>query len=330
MRIFLILLLLAGIGIAGWVFVDPYAAAMVVQAGPQVIGIFLVIAALLIGGAVATRGLAPILVAVVMVLAAAMLGIGIRADIGHLAPKTGQQPLATVSTEIKLISVDLAGAPDDSSKLIAWLREERPDVVVLRGRGEPVVSVLSLSDLFAFVAPFPAESVTPETVPPIMVLSRLPIDKVEILDPGPSSAALVTAAIELGGATLAVYAVATGGEAGMAGLARREQQLRALAPGIERDTRPVILAGGLDLAPWSRAVRDLANEAGLAMIADPRAIVMAGTVPGFLPPPLALSADPMLSGHGARMLEYRSGPDVDLDRRPIVGRFEVAASRPQS
>jgi len=329
-RLFLIVILLAGIGLAGWVFVDTFALTQVIQAAPQVIGGLAIVAALLIGSGIIKRVLAPFLVAVVILLAALMLGIAVRADIAQLAPTGGQQPLATVSTQLTLVSFTLDGAPEDTSPLTTWLREKRPDIVILRGgEGPQVASVLEMSDLFTFVAPFPAESVGPADIPPVMVMSRLPIDGVEVLEPSDNSAAVVTTAIELGGATLAVYAVATEAGGGMAGQARREQQLRSLVPGLRRDTRPVVLAGGLNFAPWMRVIRDVANQADLAMVGDAKSIIMGGTSPGFLPPPAALSVDPILTGHGARILEFRSGPHFGGDRRPVLARMEIAASRAQ-
>jgi len=108
----------------------------------------------------------------------------------------------------------------------------------------------------------------------------------------------------------------------------RGQQLQALAARIVAEPGDHVLAGDLNASPWSIAYRNLRTTTGMLDAGAgslPQPTWQAGGILGWL---FAVPIDHALVSPGLIVSDYRVGPDVGSDHRPVIAR--VARADPQS
>jgi endonuclease/exonuclease/phosphatase (EEP) superfamily protein YafD len=194
----------------------------------------------------------------------------------------------------------------EHGRLLAWLRDTRPDVaVLLEVTPQWRASLATLRD----VLPYQAHSAG------VFVASRRPLGALRAVafEGGEEGALAFTT--ELGAERVTVIGAHASWPLGPAVSAQRNAQLETLAA-LARGSAPgpVLLLGDLNLTAFTPRFARLLDRGGLADCAAGR---------GFEPswparfPPLALRIDHCLHGPGLRPLTLRNGPQIGSDHRPL-------------
>ncbi len=238
-----------------------------------------------------------------------------------LAPYISAQsenPAGDWRTAIKIISFNFDNHNLDIAPTLEFLRRENADVVVLNEATVPLRDALEqLSDLYPhrFFSPlFDSAGHNPHS---IGVLSkRAWEDKgVERLD-STSRAFAVWVRFPVASPRLTVAGVHLSNN-----VYRSVRQQKAEAEGfvsmMKRIKGPVVVAGDLNMTPFSTRFGNLLRETGLRRAGGG----LNTTWPTQLTP-LGLSLDHILVGKGIGRAVMRTGPRLGSDHLPVVGHFE--------
>ena len=194
---------------------------------------------------------------------------------------------------------------DDPQPLLAWLRENRPDVAVLL---EVPSAWRDAIGTLAGELPHQARAGD------VVVASRLPLRDLRLLPFGDGEGA-VAFSVVLGGETVTVIGAHADWPLGPASAARRNAQLEALAGLASGSPAPVLLLGDLNVSAFSPHFARLLAAGGLADCAAGRGFSPSWPV-GF--PPLALRIDHCLHGPGLAVARLANGPRIGSDHRPLA------------
>ena len=154
----------------------------------------------------------------------------------------------------------------------------------------------------------------------IALLSRVPLDGVEVVDFGGSDKPTLVAQVTHQGVThrgrpLTLFGTHPVPPMGRRLAASRNRQFAALAGRIRQTTGPCVLLGDLNCCPWSPYFRDLLHTSGLR---DSRAGHGWGaTWPTFFPPAL-MPLDHALLSPGLTVTQRSVLPSIGSDHRPIL------------
>lgn len=263
--------------------------------------------ALGVGLALATRARRAALYLGAISLLNAALWLGAS---GPMAPDRPTLP----GSDWRLLLVNVHVGNPDLAPLLALIEREHPDLVAILELSPAARAALAPLD-----ARYPVRLSEPRTDPfGIGVWTRLPAAEVELLASQP-----------LQHPTLRVRFAAPGAAnlwishpfppLGARAAHWRDQQLGELADWLSGDPGALLL-GDLNTTPWSAAYRELRTRADLR---DARA----GYFPwptwyaGGLASVMALPIDHVLVGHDWQVLDYRVGPDIGSDHRPVLVRL---------
>lgn len=252
-------------------------------------------------------------------LLCAVLGLyhGGRLVPDYLPPDLPPAPEAL--PRFRLVSVNLLTENTSHDRLVAWLREEAPDLVLLFEVGEGWQRALApLADTL------PNQwYVAREDNFGIGVLARDPraiFEGTRCGDGMPS----VVARLPLAETTVTLLGTHPWPPTGGPGTAGRDAQLRGCAAEIASAPAPRVLAGDLNITPWTPIFGDLLEMADLR---DSRAGfgLQASWLLGF--PLLAIPIDHVLHDASLVVLDRRIGPEFGSDHRPVLVDFALAGSR---
>lgn len=95
---------------------------------------------------------------------------------------------------------------------------------------------------------------------------------------------------------------------------RQTREIEWLSEHVREAREPTLVAGDLNLTPWTSALRRFERQTGLV-----RATGMAGTWPAtsrFIPPVFPI--DHVLAPAGSRIIDVRRGPKLSSDHLPVI------------
>jgi endonuclease/exonuclease/phosphatase (EEP) superfamily protein YafD len=229
-----------------------------------------------------------------------------------------QAPAAIIAgSEVKLLVANVHVGLTDVRPLLQLIRSESPDVI-----GIIELSPATAAALAELSADYPLQLNQPQDDPfGIGLWTRMPGAKMELSLAPPLELPVLQMTTPT--PALKLWLVHPFPPLGARGSQARDQQLSALALAVGPDPLALV-AGDLNTSPWSAAYRQLRADTRLQ---DSRA----GHWPwptwyarGGISALLAVPIDHVLHGSAWRVLEWRVGPDIGSDHRPVIVTLAVA------
>jgi|CXWL01.1.fsa_nt_gi endonuclease/exonuclease/phosphatase (EEP) superfamily protein YafD len=233
-----------------------------------------------------------------------------------LVSANGPVPVAapTSSAGLKVLVVNIHLGNTDPSALLALIEQEAPDVVgILELTPDMSAKLTSLDDQY------PHSQREPRDDPfGIAVWWRAADRSVEQISSPPLGFPSLRLTLILDGKPLNIWMTHPCPPMGAQMHAWRAQQLQELAARIAAMPGEHVLAGDLNASPWSIAYRELRTTTGMLDAGGaslPRPTWHGGGTLGWL---FAVPIDYALVTPGLSVSEYRIGPDIGSDHRPLI------------
>lgn len=181
-------------------------------------------------------------------------------------PHLTARPLAEVVAQqgqptVRVVTSNLLYRSQDAADYIDWLLQINPDIIVLQEYTGFWDNALSIS-----LRDWPYRVRHPLNNPfGIALYSRYPIEDSSLVSLSERSRPTIQASLRLAAEQPPVTVFATHPMIPTTALLydKRNEQLRALAGQVARQTGPVVVAGDFNTSPWSSAFKTLVREAGL-------------------------------------------------------------------
>jgi endonuclease/exonuclease/phosphatase (EEP) superfamily protein YafD len=234
------------------------------------------------------------------------------------APTAPLAPLRLVSANVLYLSADYA-------RVLGWVRRDPADVLVV------VEATAAWRDALA-----PLRAIYPYSVASgvtqrrgVLVLSRWPLTPPEPLFDGSTRAVGLATTVDVGGSALRLIAVHASWPTGPAAARERAANLArvarfaAAAAGEAADPRPVVVAGDLNVSPFSPHFARLLRDGRLRSAAQ-----------GYWLPtwpiqllPAGIQIDHVLVSAAIGVRAIRRGPAIGSDHLPVVADLAVPGGR---
>ncbi len=208
------------------------------------------------------------------------------------------------------------GSHEAFTRLVA---EQQPDVIVVEELTPTWARALaSLGERF------PASKMVPREGPfGIAILSRRPMQDVELLDFGHPAYPALLARITTGNGRLSLLAAHPPPPVNDTLFAARNDQLHRAATLLRRLGPRTVLLGDLNTSPWSPFFSELLQRSGLASAREGFGLLP--TWPSFFPLTM-IPIDHCLISRDARVKAIKTGPHIGSDHLPLVIDLLVRAS----
>ncbi len=212
---------------------------------------------------------------------------------------------------LRLLSANVLTGNRDSSRLLAAVAKENPDVLVLLEINERW-----RRELTALAATYPHRLLRPrEDNFGIAVFSRLPGTVLELAQLGETRLPSILATFEWQGQPTTLIATHPLPPLGSSGARRRNRQLEAIGERAAATEGAVIVIGDLNTTPWSPHFRDLLQQGDLRDSAQGRGLQPTWPAGSRL---LRLPIDHCLHSADLMAVDRRVGSDIGSDHLPIV------------
>ncbi len=214
--------------------------------------------------------------------------------------------------EFTVLSANVLRRNPDRERLVRYIEQTRPDVVVLME-----VSLEWLESLRGLQADYPyARAVPRDDDFGIAVFSRLPFMEPErVLLLGEAGGPTILVPLDVQGARVTLIATHPRPPISATYAAQRNEQLEQLADVIAQESGPLMVVGDLNVTPWSHVFRRFVARTGLRD--SQRGFGVQGTWPTWLPIG-RLPIDHCLVSNELVVGRRRVGPDIGSDHLPIV------------
>jgi endonuclease/exonuclease/phosphatase (EEP) superfamily protein YafD len=226
---------------------------------------------------------------------------------------------------LTLLSVNLWSRNQDHEAIVALIRREQPDIIVVQeafGSWRPVL--VSLAPNYRIVAGCHYEFDCN-----VVILTKLAfVDTIK-----PATFAFATARLELpqrvGGGAFEVMGVHLSHPSAGARERRQVQDIASISRGF---SDRAFIAGDFNATPWSNTMRDLDRSSALqrrthALFTWPTPAYAFTRWRFHTPVPVA-PIDHVYAGSAWRLVEIRRGPNVGSDHYPVIAAFALNSTRP--
>ena len=230
------------------------------------------------------------------------------------AAQAGAPPAAQI---LRLTTMNVAQNNTAEAPALSYIKATRPDVLILQeasGTTHPLVR--SLIELYPYhVSDEPAEHPKP------ILFSRFPILSQGFVTPSGGGPAYVEAKLDVAGGEVTVIGLHLNAPISSSWSRRRNRQLAAIGQAVRRIEGPLIVAGDMNVTPWSPHFADFLDVA-----AD---LVDAAQGRGWIPtwpvqvPPLRVPIDHILVNSELAVVDLARGPDIGSDHFPLSARLAI-------
>ena len=224
-------------------------------------------------------------------------------DVGHV-----KIPSASVLT-VATFNVHMGN--HDTTTLVQWLDEEKPDVLVLHEVSPGYAKELdALND-------YPFRHLVPRNDPfGMAVLSRYPIVQKQTVEDG-GGLQHIDAQLDWNGQPIRLTAWHPMPPISQHDHTKRNRQLHALAQAAKASGKPAIVAGDLNATPWSNAFSKL-DQSGLR-----RASGLSPTWPAVGRGWMGIPIDHVLVTPHWQVVKQGVGPNLGSDHLPVIVRIAL-------
>jgi endonuclease/exonuclease/phosphatase (EEP) superfamily protein YafD len=221
------------------------------------------------------------------------------------------------SVPARVVALNVLYANVHYGEVVEFLRAAQPDAVVLveiTPRWRRALEDLRGQLPFQYFAAGMLQRRAGPQVRGTLLLSRWPIASVRPIVLGPHAEPAIDATLAIGTHRLQLLGVHTTWPLGWEVSAERNRQLDELAALARTLPRPLVVAGDLNVTPYSPHYGAFLRSAGLRP-ASPSTLWLP-TWPTFLPP-AGIQIDHILVSTGVAVAAFARGPGVGSDHRPI-------------
>jgi len=228
----------------------------------------------------------------------------------------GAPPVAAETPRLKVVAFNVWVRNPETDRLIAYLQDERPDIVFLEEvKPEHKTALEALKDLYPTRITCHESTIDCET----MLLSRFPA---RMQRAGRINGALPSTAIaelEIDGRILTAIAVHVVWPFPMQGRDVQREQVLHLAQSLEGFEGPLLIGGDLNGGPWVRNQRDFRALTGLTGEPGYHPTWPALPIKGQdVPEWLRLPIDHVFSRNGPVIIAAEAGPELGSDHLPLM------------
>jgi len=221
------------------------------------------------------------------------------------------------ATQLRLMQVNVLGSNRKYLKLLETVREADPDLIVLQELTEAwwkQIQVLEADYPYHKAVPKPGGS-------GMAVLSRYPLEDVEILTLDSSTHIALRASVNIEGTLVSVLSLHPPTPVLNAKFKNRNEQFTRAAAILRTTNGPRVLIGDLNTTMWSPYFVDLVRESGLRDARQGFGLMPSWPVP--LPAFLQLPIDHCLVSEDVMIAGIRTGRRTGSDHRPLIVDVEI-------
>ena len=211
---------------------------------------------------------------------------------------------------LRLVHFNVHRRNANRAEILRWVTSLDADIIFIQELGLGWSEVLE-----AVEAPYRVVVAIPQPDSfGVAVLTRVPLESVEVLRHDDFRIPTVRAVARLGGEPVTVYATHPLPPMEQGWFLRRNRHLQALSQDILQRETPVVLVGDLNLTPWSGAFGALLDRAGLIDASRGRGYQT--TWPSWLP--VGVPIDHSLHSSELTTVDRWIGPALASDHLPVV------------
>lgn len=243
-----------------------------------------------------------------LLMAAALATVGIVNIAAMMLESRFRAPVVAsgIGTTVKIASANLLFFNTDYARGLQWIRREQPDILVLTEVTDGWAEAIEgLADLY----PYRAVRRTGW----VAMIARRPWASFEVV-PGPRSGqGILVGRFDVDETTLTVIGAHPASPQTLRLTRSRDLEIEAIAMLARTAPGPVAAMGDFNATPWSAPMRRLVRASPLRY-----ADLGATTWPTSLPRWLGIKIDHILLGNGCGLIDYKVGPRIGSDHRPVV------------
>ena len=217
---------------------------------------------------------------------------------------------ASASNPVTLATVNLQARNRDAQRLLALIRAEQPDIIVLQEltpRWEELIQPLAER--------YPHRLLVPrDGVFGIALLSIYPLTRQQVVDLNAPAYPAITATVQVGARQLNVIGVHPLSPTSATRARQRNAQLAALGKLAANSDRPLVMLGDFNSTPWSPHFQRLLADTGLRDAAAGLGLDI--TWPAFMPL-LGVPIDHCLVSPEVAVNGQRRGRSIGSDHYPL-------------
>ena len=226
-------------------------------------------------------------------------------------------PTVGEGAALKVVTFNVSNDNERTDDLLAWIRQENPDIILLQEFTPRVEAALaSLRGDWPY-----GHGVSREDPWGIALLSRRPVSRVEVHFP--ERVPVLIATVELDGHQVTVVSAhpLPPIDEEMAGI--RDEMLSELGQRLAQRPGPVVVGGDLNATPWSSGYRALSHRANLSPLRS--GFVPRPTWPAWFTPVIPIDHVLVRGFTGSA----RIGPHLGSDHLPVIAELRLTpAARP--
>lgn len=232
-------------------------------------------------------------------------------------PAPDPPPGGGTQTKLSIVTANLMRANQEHGLFLDFIEEADPDVIFIQELNDAWSrSLQALVETYSHYAMKPR----PDNFG-IAMFSRIPLDEIDIVYYGEASVPAVHARITLDGRSVSLLSYHALPPSSREYTAARDRQLEAIGDYVAAQEDLVIVAGDLNVTPWSPKYKSMIRESGLK-----NARRGYGIKPTWsnIPSPIALlPLDHVLLSPDIAVSSFRVGPDINSDHRPLYVELSI-------
>lgn len=221
-------------------------------------------------------------------------------------------PSGEAETNLRIVTANVLTENQEHGFFLDFIEDTQPDIIFIQELNDAwAESLQALKEAYAHYAMEPRSDNFG-----IAMFSRLPLDEIDIRYYGEASVPSVHARLTLDGRSISLLSYHTLPPAGPEYMATRNRQLEAIGAYVEAQDDLVIVAGDLNVTPWSPNYKAMIRKSGLKNARQGHGIKP--TWSGIPLPIALLPLDHVLLSPGIAVKTFGVGPRIGSDHRPLV------------
>ena len=226
-------------------------------------------------------------------------------------------PATHTARTLHVASINVYYRNTEHEKVVRFLSEEKPDVVVLveiTPTWRRALNSLDSIYRYRYFSASPIQRVGPRVERGVLMMSRWPIERADPIDFGEWAEPGISATLNVRGQPLHVIGVHPCWPMGPGIAAERNREFKQIA-GVARSIKgPLVVLGDFNVTPFSPHFKSLLSQSGLRSAAESHWVP---TWPTFLPI-AGIQIDHALISPDVTALHFARGPRIGSDHWPIV------------
>lgn len=224
-------------------------------------------------------------------------------------------PEGKEKAHIKILQFNVLYVNDEFKKSIPWIIEQNADIVVLQEITQPRAD--DLTELKKHYAWSQVKINEKRRAFGMAIFSKLPVRKFDYIDIGDGWNHYTLTELSVGDKKLHLYELHTPPPVSDLFFELRNQNLWTLADVMSKDESPYrILVGDLNSTIYSPYLQNVITKANLH--SNQQNYNIEGTWPSFLPAPLRISIDHLLTSKQVKIEKREVGPYQVSDHYPVI------------